>query len=84
MLRAAAVLLTAGMHRMAKSVKATKTKAVVYDPPARGFPHLAVLFWSDGSVLRAEPCASVKDGEKMITAIAKGFEQIASATHRKR
>jgi hypothetical protein len=66
--------------------KAGKSKAVVYAPPTTGFPHLAVLFWRDGSVLRAEPCSSIEEGEKLIAAIARGFEQIASAAalHRKR
>jgi len=59
--------------------KGATTNAAVYAPPAAGFPYLAVLFWRDGSVLRAEPCSSVDDGKKMIAAIAKGFEQIAAA-----
>jgi hypothetical protein len=59
--------------------KAGKSNAVVYAPPTAGFPYLAVLFWRDGSVLRAEPRSSNEEGEKLIAAIAKGFEQIASA-----
>jgi hypothetical protein len=39
----------------AKLAKAGKSNAVVYAPPTTGFPYLAVLFWRDGSVLRAEP-----------------------------
>jgi hypothetical protein len=65
--------------------KVGKSKVMVYAPPTTGFPYLAVLFWRDGSVLRAEPCSSIEEGEKMIAAIVKGFEQIASAAalHRK-
>ena len=37
--------------------------AVVYDPPAPGLPHMAVLFDADGEVIAVRPVESIGAGE---------------------
>jgi hypothetical protein len=38
----------------------------VYDPPRSGLPHVAVIFDDDGTVVTAQECFSVQDGESLI------------------
>jgi hypothetical protein len=40
--------------------------AVVYDPPVPGFPHMAVLFDSDGEVIAVRPVESIGAGEALL------------------
>ena len=42
--------------------------AVVYDPPAPGFPHLAVLFGRDERVLTLRVVPSIEAGEAFLQA----------------
>ena len=37
--------------------------AVVYDPPAEGLPHIAVLFDAAGEVIALCPVSSIDQGE---------------------
>jgi hypothetical protein len=37
--------------------------AVVYDPPAPGFPHMAVLFDGERAVIAVQPVESIDAGE---------------------
>ena len=37
--------------------------AVVYDPPAPGFPHMAVLFDGERAVIAVQPVESIHAGE---------------------
>jgi hypothetical protein len=37
--------------------------AIVYDPPAAGLPHMAVLLDADGSVVAVRPVDSIDEGE---------------------
>jgi hypothetical protein len=38
----------------------------VYAPPRSDLPHVVVIFDDDGTVVTAQGCASVQDGEAMI------------------
>lgn len=44
-------------------------QGVVYDAPAEGYPALAVVFRSDGSVLVAHPVADRAEGEALMSSI---------------
>jgi len=52
--------------------------AAVYDPPAAGLPHIAVLFDPDGEVIAIRPVESIDAGE---AALASLVEQIAADRH---
>ena len=49
--------------------------AIVYDPPAPGFPYLAVVFKSDGEVLVARSVPSREAGEDMIEEVFEEFSK---------
>lgn len=46
-----------------------KIASIVYDPPAQGFPYLAVLFDVDGEVLVARAVPSREAGEALIISV---------------
>jgi hypothetical protein len=52
--------------------------AVVYDPPASGLPHIAVLFDAAGDVIAVRTAASIDEGE---AALAKLIADISAAQH---
>jgi hypothetical protein len=43
--------------------------AVVYDPPAPGFPHMAVLFNESGEVVAVRPVESIDAGEAVLASL---------------
>jgi hypothetical protein len=43
--------------------------AVVYDPPASGFPHIAVLFDPAGELIAARPVESIDAGEAALVSL---------------
>src|SRR5215204_4761839 len=45
--------------------------AVVYDPPAPGFPHMAVLFDADGEVIAVRPVESIGAGEEALVRLSE-------------
>ena len=47
--------------------------AVVYDPPAPGLPHMAVLFDSDGEVIAVRPVGSIGAGEEALVSLVSEF-----------
>jgi hypothetical protein len=52
--------------------------AVVYDPPASGLPHIAVLFDAEGDVIAVRTAASIDEGE---AALANLIADISAAQH---
>jgi hypothetical protein len=55
--------------------------AVVYDPPAPGFPHMAVLFDADGEVVAVRPVESIAAGEAVVASLigeAASEEQVTA------
>ena len=46
---------------------------IVYDPPASGFPHIAVMFDTRGEVLCARVVSSREEGEQLIQNVAADF-----------
>src|SRR4051794_14193416 len=70
--------VTAGFGRVAaltpERFPEADLTAAVYDPPAPGMPHIAVLFDADGLVV-ARPVESIDAGE---AELAKLFRQIAT------
>lgn len=46
-----------------------KIATIVYDPPAPGFPHIAVLFDTNGEVMAARAVPSREAGEAFIAGI---------------
>jgi hypothetical protein len=52
--------------------------AVVYDPPAPGLPHVAVLFDAEGDVIAVRTAASIDEGE---AALANLIADISAAQH---
>ena len=44
--------------------------AAVYDPPAPGLPHVAVVFDPQGRVVAVRPVASIEDGEDAVAELA--------------
>jgi hypothetical protein len=55
--------------------------AVVYDPPASGLPHIAVLFDPAGELIAAQPVQSIDAGEAALASLVGELtdEQRASA-----
>jgi hypothetical protein len=47
-----------------------KLTAIVYDPPATGFPFLAVMFDHNGEVLVARAVPSQEAGEQLLANVA--------------
>jgi hypothetical protein len=43
--------------------------AVVYDPPAPGFPHIAALFDPAGELIAAQPVSSIDAGEVALASL---------------
>jgi hypothetical protein len=43
--------------------------AVVYDPPASGLPHIAVLFDPAGEVIALHPVESIEAGEAALASL---------------
>jgi hypothetical protein len=43
--------------------------AVVYDPPAAGFPHIVVLFDAEGEVVAVRPVESIDEGEEALASL---------------
>jgi hypothetical protein len=43
--------------------------AVVYDPPAPGLPHVAVLFDGAGALVAASPVESIEAGEAALACL---------------
>jgi hypothetical protein len=43
--------------------------AVVYDPPAPGLPHMAVLLDPDGEVVAVRPVQSIEAGEAALASL---------------
>src|SRR3954454_11004640 len=54
--------------------------AVVYDPPAPGFPHMAVLFDADGEVIAVRPVESIGAGEEALVSLVSEFTNEQRAT----
>ena len=52
--------------------------AAVYDPPASGLPHIAVLFDAEGDVIAVRTAASIDEGE---AALANLIADISAAQH---
>jgi len=48
-------------------------RAVVYAPPAEGFPHLAIIIGADGHVLMCEAVPSRDAGEHFLFEIMNEF-----------
>jgi len=51
--------------------------AVVYDPPAPGFPHIAVLFDAGGEVIAVRPVGA---GEEALVSLVSEFTNEQRAT----
>jgi hypothetical protein len=47
--------------------------STIYDPPAHGFPYLAVLFSPDGEVLTARAVPNREAGEALILSVLNEF-----------
>ena len=54
--------------------------AVVYDPPAPGLPHVAVLFDADGDVIAMRTAASIDEGEAALANLIADIAAEARAT----
>ena len=54
--------------------------AVVYDPPAPGFPHMAVLFDADGEVIAVRPVESIGAGEEALVSLVSELTNEQRAT----
>jgi|SRR3954464_14072379 hypothetical protein len=54
--------------------------AIVYDPPAPGFPHVAVLFDADGEVITVRPVKSIDEGEAALASLVVEFTSEQRAT----
>lgn len=57
----------------------SKYIGVVYDPPASGFPHLAVLYDERDmtKVVVSQPVQSLQAGEAVLAELAKGLIEMA-------
>ena len=54
--------------------------AVVYDPSAPGFPHIAVLFDADGEVIAVRPVESIGAGEAALVSLVSELTNEQRAT----
>jgi hypothetical protein len=54
--------------------------AVVYDPPAPGFPHIAVLFDANGEVITVRAVESIGAGEAALVSLVSAFTNEQRAT----
>ncbi len=52
-----------------------KLNGIVYDPPAAGFPYVAVVFKPDGEVLVARSVATREAGEAIIATSLAEFNR---------
>ena len=50
-------------------VRQSKIVGIVYDPPQKGFPHLAAIF-VDGKMVVCEPVGSIEEAEAVIAGVA--------------
>src|SRR4051794_29444626 len=63
------------MPRMLAEARLT---AAVYDPPASGLPHIAVLFDAEGDVIAVRTAGSIDEGE---AALANLIADISATQH---
>jgi hypothetical protein len=55
-----------------------KATAEVYPPLKAGAPYMAVIRWTDGSVLWAQPVQSQAEGERLIVEALNGLGELAA------
>ena len=56
--------------------------AVVYDPPASGLPHIAVLFDAEGDVIAVRTAASIDEGEAALATLIADISAARTPPHR--
>jgi len=54
-------------------------RATVYPPPGDDFPHVAVVFHTDGTILLARPFSSVEAAHRYIVDVSSSLVAVASS-----
>ena len=65
------------MHAGDDIMEATM-RATIYAPPGDGFPHVAVVFHTDGTVLLARPFDSAEAAQQYITDVSSSLVAIGA------
>lgn len=66
------------MHR--DPLLAATMRATIYPPPSADFPHVAIVFHADGTILLARPFAKAAEAQHYITDISSSLVAL-SATY---
>lgn len=53
-------------------------RATIYAPPSDDFPHIAVVFHTDGTILLARPFASAEDAGQYVTDVSSSLVAIGA------
>jgi len=53
-------------------------RATIYVPPSKEFPHLAVVFHTDGTILLARPFASAEEASQYVADVSSSLVAIGA------
>jgi len=53
-------------------------RAIVYPPPKAGYPHVAVIFHTDGSIAMTRPFVSADEAHRYIMGVSSAMVTVES------